>query len=218
MKKILLLIPLLCLCQIGVTQTLKRIGVLERKNDTLFIAEGGRRFRVKQEVVTVKLKKEPISMSANKNKIRSNRLGFADLAVPPGIDIESYVSLLEKSRNFEVVEYNSIGEYCLTTNDTEINRQWYLGTINLFNAWDFTMGNSNTTVAILDSGTDWRHPDIGNGTDGYKNINEALAWNYISNTNNVITSNEHGTRVAGIVGAKSNNSRGISRCLRWKSQ
>lgn len=139
MKKLLLLISFLCSCQIGATQTLKRIGVLERKNNTLFIAEGSHRFLVKQEVVTVKLKKGPISMSTNKNKIRSNRLGFVDLAVPIGIDIESYVSSLEKSRNFEVVEYNSIGEYCLTTNDTEVNRQWYLSSINLFNAWDFTM-------------------------------------------------------------------------------
>ena len=209
-KKILLLISFLCSCQIGATQTLKRIGVLERKNNTLFIAEGSHRFLVKQEVVTVKLKKGPISMSTNKNKIRSNRLGFVDLAVPIGIDIESYVSSLEKSRNFEVVEYNSIGEYCLTTNDTEVNRQWYLSSINLFNAWDFTMGNSNTTVAILDSGTDWRHPDLGNGTDGYKNIDETLGWNYITGNSNVITNNGHGTRVAGIVGAKSNNSRGIA--------
>ncbi len=192
------------------TQTLKRIGSLERKNDILFIVEGNNKYRVKQSVVTVKLKEGIRSISANKNKIRSNRLGFVDLAVPVGMNIETYVSSLEKSKNFDVVEYNSIGEYCLTTNDTEVNSQWYLNAINLFNAWDLTMGNSNTMVAILDSGTDWGHSDIGNGTDGYNNVNETLAWNYVSGSNNVITSNGHGTRVAGIVGAKSNNSRGIA--------
>lgn len=72
------------------------------------------------------------------------------------------------------------------------------------------MGSSNTTVAILDSGVDWRHPDIDNGSDGYKNIDEEAGWNYITNTNNVITVNGHGTRVAGIVAAKSNNFRGMS--------
>lgn len=172
MRKALLLIPLICLYHIGMTQTLKRIGSLERKNDILFIVEGNNKYRVKQSVVTVKLKEGIRSISANKNKIRSNRLGFVDLAVPVGMNIETYVSSLEKSKNFDVVEYNSIGEYCLTTNDTEVNSQWYLNAINLFNAWDLTMGNSNTMVAILDSGTDWGHSDIGNGTDGYNNVNE----------------------------------------------
>ena len=37
-----------------------------------------------------------------------------------------------------------------------------------------------------------------------------MGWNYITGNSNVITNNGHGTRVAGIVGAKSNNSRGIA--------
>jgi hypothetical protein len=72
------------------------------------------------------------------------------------------------------------------------------------------MGHSNIIVAVLDSGTDWMHLDIGNGNDNYKNIDESSGWNFISNNNNVITTNGHGTRVAGIIGAKSNNSSGIS--------
>ena len=210
MRKTLLLITFLCLCHIGTTQTLGRKGLLEKKNDSIYIVEGNRKFPIKHDVVTVKLKTGYTSKFESTNKIRSNRLGFTDLAVPAGMDIETFVSLLEKSGNFEVVEFNSIGKYCLITNDTERSRQWYLSTINMFNTWDITMGSSNTLVAILDSGTDWRHPDIGNGSDGYTNIDETLGWNYILGTNNVITRNGHGTRVAGIVGAKSNNSRGIA--------
>ncbi|MFV0392711.1 MAG: S8 family serine peptidase [Paludibacteraceae bacterium] len=144
------------------------------------------------------------------NKIRINRLGYADLIVPDSVNIEKYVNSLERSDNFEIVEYNNFGHYCFIPNDTERSGQWYLSNINIYSAWNITMGNSKTTVAILDSGTDWRHIDIGNGIDGNSNINEKLAWNYITNRNDVITENRHGTMVAGIVGAKSNNIRGIS--------
>lgn len=209
-RNLLLTIFIFCLCQIGLAQSLKKIGTLERKNDSIFVVENGKYYIVNKNVVTVKLKSGIDGFEKAAQKIRSNRLGYIDLVVPEGIDLEKYVSVLEYTGKFDIVEYNNIGQYCVITNDIERSNQWYLNNINAFNAWDITMGSSNTTVAILDSGTDWRHPDIGNGSDGYKNINEQAGWNYISNTNNVITSNGHGTRVTGIVGAKSNNYIGIS--------
>lgn len=209
-RSFLLTISIICVYQIGLTQSLKRIGLLERKNDSIFVVENGKHYIANKNTVTVKLKSGVYLLEKEVKKIRSNRLGYIDLVVPEGMDLEKYVSALEYTGKFDVVEYNNIGEYCAITNDTERNNQWYLNSISAFNAWDITMGNSNITVAILDSGTDWMHPDIGNGSDSYKNINELAGWNYISNTNNVITSNGHGTRVAGIVGAKSNNSRGVA--------
>ncbi|MDR2585839.1 MAG: S8 family serine peptidase [Prevotellaceae bacterium] len=82
--------------------------------------------------------------------------------------------------------------------------------INMFSAWDFTMGSPNSIVAIIDFGTDWGHPDLGNGTDGYSNVDHANGWNYDTNNNNVITTNPHGTKVTGVCGAKANNGRGIA--------
>jgi subtilisin family serine protease len=213
MKKfVCLVIVALCLCQFGLAQETNRNGRLQRVNDSIFIVENGTRYMADRNVVTVKLKQ-----GVNKSKIekdvkelRSNRLGFIDLSVPEGVDIEDYVTMLEKTGNFDIVEYNSIGKYCFISNDTRRSEQWYLSSINAYSAWDITTGNLNVIVAVLDSGTDWGHPDLGNGTDGYSNINAAIGWNYINNNNNVITTNEHGTRVAGIIGAKTHNSRGIA--------
>lgn len=211
MKRVLLfIIFIFCLYQFGFAQSLKRIGTLERKNDSIFVVENGRYYVANKNIVTVKLKTGTSGLDKATQKIRSNRLGFIDLVVPEGVDLEEYVSVLEKSGKYDLIEYNNIGKYSVITNDTQRRNQWYLSNINAFNAWDITMGSSNTTVAILDSGTDWRHPDIGIGSDGYKNIDEEAGWNYITNTNNVITVNGHGTRVAGIVAAKSNNFRGMS--------
>lgn len=211
MKKILTVIILIfCLYQLVLAQSLKRIGTLERKNDSIFVVENGKFYIANKKIVTVKLKSGTYGLDKVVQKIRSNRLGYIDLVVPEGVDLEKYVSVLEKSGKYDLVEYNNIGKYSVITNDTERSNQWYLNNTNAFNAWNLTMGSSNTTVAILDSGVDWRHPDIGNGSDGYKNIDEEAGWNYITNTNNVITVNGHGTRVAGIVAAKSNNFRGMS--------
>lgn len=91
----------------------------------------------------------------------------------------------------------------------------------------------------MDSGVDWLHQDLGRGNDNHDNIhtnsNEDIwidindpqtgnkidddknmliddwkGWNYDNNTNNTITSNYHGTFVAGIIGAKTNNNLGIA--------
>lgn len=101
------------------------------------------------------------------------------------------------------------------------------------------MGSPDVIIAVLDSGTDWMHPDIGmgentyqniflnSGEDIWQNINNPLSgngvdddengfiddwkgWNFDGNNNDVRTINGHGTRVAGIVAAKSNNNIGIA--------
>lgn len=210
MKKIVYFIfYIFCFCQLGLAQK-NSFGRLERVSDSIFIAENGRRYIVDRSVITVKLNPGVNEIGKELKILRSNRLGYIDLSVPEGVDIENYVSVLEKTGYFEVISYNSIGKYCVVPNDTRRSEQWYLDSINAFTAWNITMGSSNVIVAILDSGTEWTHQDIGNGTDGYSNIDATLGWNYITNNNNVITTNDHGTRVAGIVGAKTNNSRGIA--------
>lgn len=71
-------------------------------------------------------------------------------------------------------------------------------------------GNANVKVAVIDTEIDWQHPDIGTGNDGYKNIDESLGYNYLFNTQNVVSPHYHGTAVAGVIGAKINNEIGIS--------
>lgn len=97
-------------------------------------------------------------------------------------------------------------------------------------AWDYLPSDSvvDTTfygdeivVAVIDDGFDLSHPDINYFTnkaeipgdsidnDGNGLIDDVQGWNFYSNTN-VITTTFHGTHVAGIVGAKGNNTMGVS--------
>lgn len=183
---------------------------LERINDTLFIMENETCFAVNPNVVTVKLKPGINKIEQKVRELRSNRLGYIDIQVPKGFDVEEYVSLLEKSGEFSLVEYNAFWEWCYLPNDSQISNQWYLNAINATSAWDITTGSPSVHVAVIDSGIQWQHPDLGNVSDG-GNIDVSLGWNYITNNNDVsATNNEHGTLIAGIIAAKTNNGLGIA--------
>lgn len=118
-------------------------------------------------------------------------------------------------------------------NDPYFEEQWYLRAVNLPEAWDFAKGSPMVTVAVLDSGVDLSHPDLrdriwnnvaeipGNGIDDDRNgyIDDIQGWDFVdgdSDPDPEITADSqkdganHGTIVAGIIGASANNDEGIA--------
>ena len=200
--------------------------------------DADRTFVVDTTIVSVKI--SDMNMLKSYTVIRVNKLGYADLSVPQGVPYISFINQLKQDNNISNIDIATIGIYSsITPNDTNIGQQWYLSAINAFSAWDITMGSSNVIVAIIDSGTDWDHDDIGYGYDSYQtiyfnpgedlwsNINnpstgngidddnnglvdDLKGWNYENNSNDCRTTYYHGTFVSGIVGAKTNNNRGIA--------
>ena len=112
--------------------------------------------------------------------------------------------------------------------------QWSYEHTGLYEAWDYTTGSKDVVVAIIDNGFDIFHPDlrdnvwkneketINNGIDDDNNgyIDDVYGWNFLDDDNNPrpdlthLTEREkedaifnHGTVVAGIIGAKGNNGR-----------
>lgn len=98
-------------------------------------------------------------------------------------------------------------------------------------AWSLCAGSSDIVVAIVDSGISYLHEDLSNSMwvnqaekdgqmgvddDGNGFVDDKYGYNFIRKSGN-ITSTEigegapgHGTHVAGIIGATSNNGKGIS--------
>lgn len=51
--------------------------------------------------------------------------------------------------------------YSFTPDDDDIDDQWYLDQIDVFEAWDLTLGSDAITVAVIDEGLFLDHDDIG---------------------------------------------------------
>ncbi len=91
-------------------------------------------------------------------------------------------------------------------------------------AWDQSMGSPSIIIAIIDSGIDLEHDDLapnlwinpgetaGNGLDDDNNafIDDVQGWNFVDSTNEVQDYAGHGSLVAGVAAAKSNNNIGIA--------
>jgi len=104
--------------------------------------------------------------------------------------------------------------------DPLYNQQYYIQTINADKVWLQTMGDTTQVIAIIDTGVDWLHPDL--KTKIWKNPNPSLVagydqikddirgWDFVNNDNNPMDDNSHGTHVAGLAAAATNNGIGIA--------
>ncbi len=89
-----------------------------------------------------------------------------------------------------------------TPNDRYYHYQWHYGAINLPAAWNITTGSNNIVVALLDSGVDLQHPDLA--------AHIVPGYDFINNDATPMDDNGHGTAIAGIIGAVTNNSTGVA--------
>ena len=103
-----------------------------------------------------------------------------------------------------------------TPNDPLFSQQWGLSWIKAPQAWDATPGSHNVTIAVVDTGVWYTDSDIApnmwNNTDG------THGYDIIANTEypmDADTPTYHGTGVAGVIGAVTNNNdlmAGVCQC------
>lgn len=90
-----------------------------------------------------------------------------------------------------------------TPNDTYYaSRQYGPQKIQADQAWDITTGDPSVVVAVLDSGADFSHPDLQGKL--------VAGWDYVNNDGDPADDHGHGTHVAGIIGAATDNNEGVA--------
>jgi len=115
--------------------------------------------------------------------------------------------------------------------DSKADDQWGLHTVGFTpmgtgeSAWDVIEGKkTNVVVAVIDSGLDPTHPDRprdlwtnpheipGNGIDDDTNgyVDDINGWNFVAESNDIDDDYGHGTFVAGIIAANTDNGEGIA--------
>ena len=164
--------------------------------------------------------------------------------VPPGLTPERAAALLRGLPGVETAEPIALVPVVSAPNDSLWPQQYPLFQASRRDAhapeaWDLTIGDSTTVIAILDTGVFTTHPDLAanvwsnaaeaNGVPGVDDdadgfVDDAHGWDFVSDVDSLVVPGEdgrdedpdpndfagHGTGVAGVAAAVANNRIGLA--------
>ena len=180
-------------------------------------AEKDRRIRVKPTVRQFLSRRVLVKFNSNIESVHGQQiiaaLGARDAEEIPGIGVHIVELPDQANENAFADAFNSRSEVDFAELDRLLPAQqalpndplfpsWYLEKINAAGAWSITTGSSNVIIAIVDTGVDASHPDLVTKMVPGRNI-----YNNNTDTTDVYG---HGTPVAGVAAAASNNGIGVA--------
>lgn len=121
---------------------------------------------------------------------------------------EKVKAALSKNPHVEFVEENHIAEPTVVPNDSSYGSQWHLTKIQAPQGWDIATGSASFPIGIIDSGVDADHPDLA--------AKLMTGRNFLDGSVNTDDNYGHGTSVAGVAAAVSNNGVGVAG-IAWDS-
>jgi thermitase len=124
------------------------------------------------------------------------------VAVPSG-RADAALTALDNVASVKYVERDEAARAMdVTPNDYWWPNEWSQIDVGAPKAWSLTTGSPSTIVAVLDTGVDSTQPDLaGSFVPG---------WNTLNNSSDSSDTNGHGTNVAGVALARSNNTIGLA--------
>lgn len=144
------------------------------------------------------------------------------VAVPKGVTATEFLSSLNRNPDVAVARPDPITRIAVRPNDKYFGDQYALSNsgqvlddlpespqgkagadINATGGWDQTKGDSGVIIAVLDTGVELTHPDI-------KNKIVSPGKDFVNGDNDASDDLWHGTHVAGIAAAETNNELGIA--------
>jgi subtilisin family serine protease len=154
--------------------------------------------------------------------------------VPQGEDLARTIAKLKAIKTVLYAEPDFLVRCARIPDDSRFHQQWALDNaggygakadadIDAPEAWSISVGTGRTVVAVIDSGIDYRHPDlarnmwrnpleVANGIDDDNNghIDDVFGADFVDADGDPMDEYGHGTHVAGIIGAVGGNGIGVA--------
>lgn len=124
-------------------------------------------------------------------------------ATKPDFSLIKPTEKVRVGKDFVIAGLSSMANDGLV-DDPGYKSQWYLGYTNANLAWSQINIENTIRIAIIDTGIDYTHPDLVGRVDNKE------GYDFVNNDADAMDDNGHGTHVAGIIGATSNNGVGIA--------
>ena len=167
--------------------------------------------------------------SARTLTVRKADLGLDRIYVLTFAGRHDFSEILRHYRRLSGVVYaqpNYTYRICREPDDPAyvLGKQWAYSVIDAPAAWDVATGESGVVIAVVDTGVDYGHPDLvdnmwrnegetpDNGVDDDGNgfIDDVRGWDFVDENNDPADQEGHGTHVAGIAGAVTDNVQGVA--------
>ena len=136
-----------------------------------------------------------------KVELSLSQIGAEVISVPRG-ERTGNLGFQSFNNDISYVEVDGIARIVDIPNDYYLSLQWALNKVQAPQAWDVTQGSRDIRIAILDTGIDLKHSDLSSKIVSSVNFTDSpTAW---------ANGQTHGTHVAGIAAAATNNGIGIA--------
>ncbi|MDE2040312.1 MAG: S8 family peptidase [Elusimicrobia bacterium] len=163
------------------------------------------------------------ALAAVRGKVLGQILGWTIVELPSGASVVAALAVARGMPGVSAASPNHVFRPLAVPNDPAVPSQYSLQQVNAFAGWEYERGYSNkVTVVIIDSGIDATHPDL-SGKLGWTAAS-AVKHQSVDNNTGALTAEAsptasclHGTQVASVAAASTDNSQGIAG-MSWGAQ
>ncbi len=164
------------------------------------------------------------SVGATEIRTFSGVPGLQLVRLPENITVPAAVTQYRQNPNVLYAEPDYLRHIDVVPNDPYFSSLWGLyntgqtvkgergvagADIGAPEAWNKTTGSNDVVIAVLDTGVDYREPDLA--------PNIVNGWDFVTNSSDPMDRSGHGTHVAGTIAAVGNNGIGVTGVM-WKAK